>query len=237
MMEPKKTERTKILGIDVDPIRVDKAIHLTSHYLETHKFEYIAFANTKAALAGQNDEEFASFMAGAAMVLPGDNNIEEAVGLRHWIEQETSYQAEYFRRFLSRLNRQRGAAYLMMEKEEELIRLQKIFADKYEKIRVEAILWKDEENVDSMVNDINILAPEMLLICGDYGRIRNFLNEHGNKIYTGLCFCMDAFMTDEEPEYPAWVKEYHIQSLYTNFYKRPMKWMRDMVFKKRMKKY
>ena len=237
MTDRRKMERTKVLGLSVDPLRVEKALFLTSHYLEAHKFEYITFVNTQAALVGQSDQEFADFISQAALVLPGDNNIEEAVELSRWIEQGTSYQAEYFRRFLTRLNRQRGAAYLMMEKEEELLLLKKIFAEKYEKIRLETILWQSDSSVDSMVNDINILAPEMLLICGDYGHIRSFLNEHGNKINTGLCFCMDTIMTDEEKEYPAWVKEYHMQGLYDNLYKKPIKWVQDMIFRKRMKKH
>lgn len=235
-MEQRKEEKVKILGVDVDPIRVDRAIHRTNHYLEENKFEYIAFVNTADALAGQNDEEFVAFMDQAAMVLPGDHNIEEAVGNRHWIEEETAYQAEFFRRFLGRLNRQRAGVYLMMEKEEELTRLTKLFATKYEKIRLGTVLWQDDENVDSMVNDINILAPEMLLICGNYGRIRSFLTEHGNKINTGVCFCMDTLMTDEEPEYPAWVKELHLQKVYLWLYKKPTKLIHDIIFKNKMKK-
>lgn len=237
MMEPRKAEKVKILGVDVDHIRVDRAIHRTNHYLELNKFEYIAFVNTANALAGQKDEEFVTFMEQAAMVLPGDNNIEEAIGNRHWLEEETSYQAEFFRRLLGRLNRQRAGVYLMIEKEEELSRLTDIFANKYEKIQLETIHWQDDENVDSMVNNINILAPEMLLICGDYGRIRSFLKENAIKINTGVCLCMDTIMEDTKEVYPAWIKELHLQKAYSFFYKKPMKLIHDMMFKNRMKKF
>ena len=41
MREQIKAERIRILGAPVDPIRVDRAMNLTSHYLEKNKFEYI----------------------------------------------------------------------------------------------------------------------------------------------------------------------------------------------------
>lgn len=236
MMEQRKAERMQILGIDMDAIRVDKVLGLTSHYLERNKFEYIAFVNTPAALAGHEQEDFMAFMSQAALVLPGDNNIEDALGNRTWIEEETSYQAEFFRRLLSRMNRQRASVYLMIEKEEELERLKGIFERKYEKIHLEYTLWQNEENTDSMVNDINILAPELLLICGDYGRICGFMKENGCKINAGICFCMEAILSDEEEAVPDWVEKFHLVKMYTWFYKKPLRFWHDVLFKHTMKK-
>lgn len=236
MIEQRKAERIQILGIDMDPIRVDRALNLAAHYLEKNRLEYIAFVNTPAALSGHDQEEFTAFMNQAALVLPGDNNIEEALGIRTWIEEETFYQAEFFRRLLSRLNRQRASVYLVIQKEEELERLKKIFQKKYEKIHLEYTLWQEEDSIDSMVNDINILAPEILLICGDYNRICGFMKENGCKINAGLCFCMEAIISDEEEAVPDWVERFHLVKLYTWFYKKPVRFWHDTLFKRTMKK-
>lgn len=236
MMEQRKADRKKILGIDMDNIRVDRALHLTNRYLEKNKLEYIAFVNTSTALAGHEKEEFIQFMEQAALVLPGDNNIEDALEIRTWIEEETSYQAEYFRRLLGRLNRQRGAVSLMVEKPEELEQLKGMFQRKYEKIHLEYYLWTEEDNIDSMVNDINTQAPELLLMCGDYGRICHFIKEHGCKVNAGVCTTMGAIMSDEEEAVPNWVEHFHLVKLYTIFYKKPLHFWHDTLFKQIMKK-
>ena len=56
MSEQRKAERVRVLGVQVDSLKVERAALLTSRYLEKHKFEYIVFANTPAALAGQDEQ-------------------------------------------------------------------------------------------------------------------------------------------------------------------------------------
>ncbi len=236
MMEQRRADRMKILGIDMDKIRVDRALNLTSRYLDKIKLEYIAFVNTPSALAGHEKEEFIDLMEQAALVLPGDNNIEDALDIHTWMEEETSYQAEYFRRLLGRLNRQRASVFLMMEKETELEQLKRMFERKYEKIHLEYALWQTEENVDAMVNDINIQAPDLLFICGTYDRICAFVKEHGCKINAGVCALMGSIMSDEGEAVPNWVEQFHLVKLYTLFYKKPMHFWHDRLFRQIMKK-
>lgn len=237
MREQRKAERMNILGIDMDSVRVDRAIGLTSHYLEKNKFEYIAFVNTPAALAGHDQEAFVSFMNDAVLVLPGDHNMEEAVGVSHWkTDGEETYQYEFFRKFMGRMNRQRASIYLIIQKEEELEQLKRILGERYEKIHLEYSLWQEESNIDSMVNDINILAPDILLICGEYGRICEFMREHGFKINAGLCFCMDKIVAGEEMAVPEWTERFHLQDLYRWLHKKPLRFWHDTLFKRTMKK-
>ena len=125
MIDERKVERVRVLGVSVDPLRADRAVNLTVRYLEKHKFEYIVFANTPAALAGK-EESMETYIDHAALVLPGDANIEDAVEARTWLEEGKFYQAEYFRRLFTRLNKQRASVYLMVEKEDQLSKIQRI---------------------------------------------------------------------------------------------------------------
>ena len=126
MSENNNIERVRVLGVSVDPFKVDRAVTKTSRYMEKHKFEYVVFVNTAAALAGQKEEYFAEYIENAALVLPGDMNIEEAVEVRSRMEEGVLYQAEYFRRLLSRLNLEHGTCFVFMEKEEARHMLKKL---------------------------------------------------------------------------------------------------------------
>ncbi len=204
MNENRKTERVRVLGVQVDAMRVDRAINLTNRYLEKHKFEYIVFANTPAALSGQQENLLKEYVDNAALVLPGDGNIEDAAEVRKWLKDGISYQAEYFRKLFTRLNKQYAGFYVMAEKEEQLTKIRKIVKEKYNRLQMEDILWQEEESVDCMLNGINSLSPDILFICGNHERISGFLREHGCKINAGLCFCMEEIVTDQATEITEW---------------------------------
>ena len=96
MRSQRKAERKKILGTDIDVIRADRAINLTSRYLEQNKPGYIVFLNTAEILAGQEEARLADFLTRASLVLPGDQNVEDALETSLRVGDYDSYAVEYF---------------------------------------------------------------------------------------------------------------------------------------------
>lgn len=235
MSEQRKEERVRVLGVEVDPLRMDRAVSLTSRYLEKHKFEYIVFANTPAALAGQDEGSLSEYIKNAALVLPGDTNIENAVEVGDWLEEGESYQAEYFRRIFSRLYRHRGSIYAMVEKKDQLNKFENILKGKYSRIESESILWEPDLSVDQLVNSINSMAPSVLFICGSHERMSKFLAEHACKINAGLCFCMEEVATDAETDIQEWMLGNRMQKKIKEIQEWLSRFFHDMVFHKKMK--
>lgn len=235
MREQRKAERVRILGAELDPVRVDRALNLTSRYLELNKFEYITFVNTAAAILGQESPDFAEFLNKAALVLPGDKNIENAIDIDLKVGDDATYQAEYFERLFYKLNRIGAAVYVMQEKEEHLQLIKERFESGHSRIKVEGILWQDDENLDNMVNEINVLAPHILLICGNYKRIQQFFAEYGSKINVSLCICLEEISPGAEHNMPAWIVKFHLQGLYRMLYEKSKHLWIDSLFKKKMK--
>ena len=235
MREQRKADRIQILGAEVDPVRVDRAITLTSRYLELNKFEYIVFVNTAAAIMGQEQEDFARFLSQAALVLPGDKNIENAIEGNLRIGEDETYQSEYFGRLFYKLNRMGASVYVMQEKEENLEIIHERFCHRYDRMQIEDTIWKEGENLDNLVNTINILAPDILLICGGFARIERFLHEYGSKINAGLCFCMEEIADGDGRNIPTWVRKLHLSGLYQWFYEKPRHAWNDSIFKRKMK--
>lgn len=235
MSEQRKAERVRVLGVEVDSLRMDRAASLTSRYLEKHKFEYIVFANTPVALTGQEEGNLSEYIKNAALVLPGDTNIENAVEAGKWLEEGESYQAEYFRRIFSRLYRQRGSIYAMVEKKDQLNKIQNILRGKYSRIESESVLWEPDLSVDQLVNSINSMAPSILLICGSHERMSRFLAEHACKINAGLCFCMEEVATDAETDIAEWMLGNHMQKKIKEIQEWLSRFLHNMVFHKKMK--
>lgn len=234
-MEQRKAERVRVLGVQVDSIRVDRAINLTIRCLEKHKFEYIVFANTSAALVGQDEKRLETYIDNAALVLPGDSNIEDSVEIRRWLPEEKAYQAEYFRRLFTKLNKQRASIYLMVEKEDQLSKIRNIIQEKYSRLQKEDILWQEETSIDSMVNAINSLAPEVLFICSNHEKISAFLKEHACKINAGLCFCMEEVVTDTDTDISDWVTVTGFQKILFDIKTRVSRFFHDILFRNQMK--
>lgn len=235
MRERRKAEQVKILGVQVDSVRVDRAMNLTSHYLELYKFEYIVFINTAAAILGQDSPEFAEFLSQAVLALPGDKNIEHAIEEDLRIGEDESYQSEYLGRLFNKLNRMGASVYAMQDREEDLCKIREKMSQHYEKVTFEGSLWQDDESLDPLVNEINIMAPDVLLICGQYERIWNFFKEYGSKINAGLCFCMEEVAAGEERRVPSWVSRLHLEGLYRWLFEKPKHALNDSLFKKKLK--
>lgn len=235
MNEQRRAERIRVLGVQVDPVRMDRAASLTGRYLEKHKFEYIVFANTPAALAGQEDGLLDTYMRKAALVLPGDSNIEDAVEAGRWLKEGESYQAEYFRRIFSRLNRHRASIYIMVEEEDQLNKIRNIIREKYNRLEAETVLWETDGSVDQLVNSINSLAPTVLFICAAHERMSQFLREQMCKINAGICFCMEEVATDSETNIPEWMIGNRMQKRMKGFRERTSHLLHNLVFKKKMK--
>lgn len=235
MREQRKAERIRILGAPVDPIRVDRAMNLTSHYLEKNKFEYIVFVNTAAAIYSQESEEFAEFLNQSVLALPGDKNVENAIEENLRIGEDHLYQSEYFGRLFHKLNRMGSSVCVLHDQEEAIAVLEEKFTKQFDRLHVEIFLWQEEENQDRLVNEINILAPSLLLICGDYHRIYSFMKDYGSKINAGLCLCMEEMAEGSAGKVPAWVERFHLQSLYYWLYEKPKLAWKDNLFQKKLK--
>ena len=235
MNETNRTERTGILGIGMDDVRMDRAVSLTSKLLEENRFERVVFVNTKAALNGQEKESFLNLTEEAALVLPGDNNIENAVGITAWIENGTSYQAEYFRRIFRKLNRHKSFVYLLMEGEERLSLADRIIRENYEKVRLGGACWNEEERNDALVNEINMHAPDVLILCADYDKICRFIEQNHMKINARLCICAQEMAAGENYGFPEWVRMLHLEKAYIYLYKRPVKYLQSKLLNIRMK--
>lgn len=235
MRERRKAEQVQILGTRIDAVRVDRAMNLTSHYLELYKFEYIVFVNTAAAILGQELPEFAGFLSQAVLALPGDKNIEQAIEEDLRIGENESYQSEYLGRLFNKLNRMGAAVYAVQDKEEDLCKIREKMSQYYDRVTFEGSLWQSEESLDTMVNAINIMAPDVLLICGKYERIWDFFKEYGSKINAGLCFCMEEIAAEEESRVPSWAVKLHLEGLYRWLFEKPKHALNDSLFKKKLK--
>ena len=234
MIDERKVDRVRVLGVSVDSLKADRAVNLTIRYLEKHKFEYIVFANTPAALAGK-EENMETYIDHAALVLPGDANIEDAVEARAWLEEGRFYQAEYFRRLFTRLNKQRASVYLMVEKEDQLSKIQRIMHEKYSRLQMEGGLWQQDGSIDGLVNSINGLAPDILFICAGHDKMSSFLGEHACKINAGLCVCMEEVVTDAATDISEWMHASKFQKTVYELKNQISRFFHDFLFKKEMK--
>jgi len=235
MIEERKNERVRVLGVQVDALKTERAVNLTIRYLEKHKFEYIVFANTPAALSGKEEESFENYIDEAALVLPGDSNIEDAVEAGTWLEEGKTYQAEYFRKLFTRLNKQRASVFLMVEKADQLSKIEKIIEEKYNRLQREKIHWQEDVSIDGLVNSINSLAPDILFICASHEKMSHFLKEHACKINAGLCCCMEEVVTDSKTDISDWMYSSKVQRFLTEIKNRISRFLHNVLFKKQMK--
>ena len=62
--------KTDILGVQIDPVTLDKALEYGQAFLEDSSFHYVVTPNPEFILAARNDQEFQKILNGADLALP-----------------------------------------------------------------------------------------------------------------------------------------------------------------------
>ena len=123
-------KKAEVLGMDVDQIRVEKAVHESLDLMKGKDRHTIFFLSAASALYCQSHEDAADFVSSCSLVLPGDSQVEQAMEHVQALSQTGSgqelpeglgkYADSYVNKLFHRLNRDAGAVYAVFEKQEEL---------------------------------------------------------------------------------------------------------------------
>lgn len=237
-------DRRKILGVSVDPIEIDKVLHLTNDYINNQCLNVIFFASANSSILAQDSQEFADFVATADLVLPGDKTMEAALFGAQDEKDNPTMLNRYMERLLAKLNNTERSIYLLDEQEDHLFRIVDVIKEKYPKIVVNGTYFIDNEpeNMDLLVNDINTIAPDILVILIENLKLKEFLEQYRAKMNVKLCICLDE-ATEEEPGailplgLPKIIESLGLSKIYKGLFnhKKIHNTIVKTIFKKRMK--
>lgn len=241
------SERMKVLGVAVDRARLDRVLNETNVYLNTEYLNVIYFAGTQTSIMAQDNEEYAEFVDHSDLVVPGDANIEKQIFGDYREYNKKLIITKYMERLFLRLSKNYNTVYILDSEESRLFYFMNALDENYANVAHFGSCMEDgttAEDIDQIVNDINSIAPDLLMILMDGIKIMDFLTSSRTKLNARLCICIDEISTETadglllRPEIPEIIKKFHLTRLYNWLFrgKDLHTTIVNRMFQKRMKK-
>ena len=187
-------EKTKILGVSVDKIKLDRLLNQTQIYFNHEAFRMIYFAGMKTVLQAEKDEQFVNFLEQCDYVIAADRTLEEQIYEEKTSQKERMLLAQrYLERLLVRMNKNHFTLYLIGTEQEELDHLTDNLKQNYSSISCFGSCIEEETKEDAMdfiINDINAAAPDVMLVLMDGVLAMEFIEENRTRMNVKLCLCI-----------------------------------------------
>lgn len=217
-------ERIKILGVSIDPIRLDKLLNQTQNFLNQDAIHVIYLAGLKTALRTENDESFALFLEHCDCVLAAARSMEEQVYNGKASQKDKMLLAQRFlERLLFRMNKNHSSLYLIGNNQTKIDRLENVLQQSYSNIVCNASSLEEETKEDALdfiVNDINAVAPDVMFVLMDGDQTKEFVEENRTRMDVRLCVCIgeaeDEILQEIglEESVPNWILKFGLESVY-----------------------
>lgn len=218
-------DRVKILGVKIDKIKIDRLLNKTLLYLNQASFHSIYFVGMNTVFLAEKEEKFIDFLENCDYVIAAETTIETKLyGEKNGGKAEKQLQAQrYIERLLTRLSKNKVTLYLIGDDNDELETITTYFSESYQSISCFRSCVEEEtkeDAIDFIINDINSVAPDIMIILMDGMKTMEFIQENRSRMDVKLCLYLgdakDEVLVEHgiEIEAPSWVRKIYAEKLY-----------------------
>lgn len=158
-------KKINIMGTCVDNYSVREAISRVEEFLDNNEIKLIETITLKQ-LSNAVDSTLQQEAIGALdLIVIGDWEILKAAGIHSLQRQQEIQEQEFFKEFMKRIICNKKTIYLLAANENDQKEFQEFLSEHYEAADVKGfgLIADDLSDVDTVINNINIEAPDVLL--------------------------------------------------------------------------
>lgn len=180
-------ERIQLLGIRVDIISTKDAGVLARKYIEEENSRVIYFVNSSTLLLLQKNDKWKDLVDKSELVLPGDVGVNDSINETLGHKRDSFFFESFFDGMLDYAIETGRELLLVTENEEKFTSIQKHVHEKRPYLALSGMfLTKEGETFGHIVNEINSIAPDILILALDDSIQLELLEQFRMQINTGL---------------------------------------------------
>lgn len=232
-----------MLGVTISLANAKEAIEKTQTFLDEKTRRVIRFVDTKACTLASTDAECARLIAESDYVLPADLSTEQ--GVKELVEgyREVFWHREYFDALFSHASENGLEVYFVTPTVQRYTDIADTIHAQFPYLSVHGKALEEFDlttGYDALANDINAVAPDVLVFYVDVVTQNALLAECGDIINASLLICGTGMLEDaiDEQKLPIEedtpLKEKFWRRM-INFFKRIHTTIKGMIFKSRVK--
>ncbi|WP_099469129.1 WecB/TagA/CpsF family glycosyltransferase [Konateibacter massiliensis] len=157
--------KIRILGIMVDNYLTLESKSLIDEYLEQDCMNTISVIQIPTLLRAVDDDEFKEYIEQMDLTVAGDAEILEAAGLEDKQKLSEASDGEFLIQFFQNVVKKEKTIFILGEKEQEVDRYMKAITKRHTGLNIAGKFAIDgyEDDWDSIVNELNSVAPDVII--------------------------------------------------------------------------
>lgn len=214
-------DRIQLLDIVVDIASTKTASEATIQYLKEESSKVIYFVNSETLLLLQENENWKEIVEESELILPGNASVNGSVDEILGHKRDPFFFEGYFDSILDYAVEAGYELLLVAEDEDKFTFVQKNIHEKRPFLTLSGtFLTEQEESLDHIVNEINSVAPDILLMALEEKKQLELLQHYRNQMNAGLMLFIGNILYNKavsEAEVPKPIQRLKIENLYKWF--------------------
>lgn len=176
--------KINILGVIIDNYLTAESKSLIDEYLDNDCMNTISMIHIPTLLHAVDDEEFQETIRQIDLTVAGDEAILEAAGLKDVQKLREASDGEFLIQFFKKVIEKEKTIYVLGEKEQDVDKYMKMITKRHIGLNIAGkyAINSYEQDWDSIVNEINSVAPDVILSILSSPFQENFIIANKNKI-------------------------------------------------------
>ncbi|MCR5102596.1 MAG: hypothetical protein K6B41_14715 [Butyrivibrio sp.] len=172
-------KKISVLGIDLKIYTMREILNKTENYLKNGTLNVVMYINSSLLVKAEGNPLLKDYIEKADITLPGDAELMKKCGITSWNAMHDLEERNFLREMLSRSSHRDYPMVILAEDEEELQKLHDDVIKMRSDIQVTAeyLLPEEEEEIITLINQINDITPKIIIIKGDYELIYKLIGE------------------------------------------------------------
>lgn len=216
-------ERIQLLDIAVDIASTKVAADVTMQQMEEEGSKVVYFVNSETLFLLQENKEWKSVVEESQLVLPGNASVNVSVDSVLGHKRDPFFFEGYFDIILDYAVEMGYEFMLVAEDEAKFTFIQENIHEKRPFLTLSGMyLTEQEESLDHIVNEINSVAPDILLMALEESKQLELLKQYRSQINAGLMLFSGNILFNKavsEAEVPEPIQKLRIENLYKWFRK------------------
>lgn len=200
----------KVMDLDVNIMDTQLFTSKIKEYLTDDRLNVILFATTKMLEEVTNDGEYREMLSRADLILPGEDTL---LSMHHVDDLEAGGMVvdyKYFDQLMEIIKIQNETIYIVTQSESELDGFMYYCKRKHGNVSVVGeYIMKAGQNDEHMINEINSIAPSLLVLQLETPLQEKWIMENYTKLNAKICICTGGIMSNvmkEQKEVPGFLK-------------------------------
>lgn len=211
-------DRVQFLNVAVNIAATKTASDATIKCLEEESSKVVYFVNSETLFLLEEKSDWRETIEASELVLPGTVSVNKSINEVLGHKRDSFFLESYFDNVLDYAVENGKELFIIAEKEEHFLSIQEHIQEKRPFITLSGVfLTEQEESADHVVNEINSVAPDILLVALEERKQLFLLENHRHQINAGLLLFTGNIMYNKavsEAEVPEQIQKLKIENLY-----------------------